>query len=347
MLTLLTLDSFYKLVKLMKKIVFAIACSFYLPAFLGAEVSLEITTIEIQDSYKSTQRFPGKILPINYSKLSFEIPGKLSEVSVDLGDAVASQQILAFLDPAEMQANLNQALARFDLASQALVRFQDLKDKGFISNQELDKANSEYLVAKAQADLYQVKMEQTKIRAPFAGFIQNRFLDSGTVVSPGIPILEIIDSSGVEAHVSVPGNIIQTLEVGSKYNFSINKKIYPATLKRFTQMSSQGSNNRLCIFEFETFINPGSISYLELKQTIEGQGAWVPLKSLSQGTQGLWNLYTVTKDSSGQYLVSKQIVEIIHIEGATAFISGTISTGDMVASGGAAKVIDSEILRAQ
>jgi len=347
MLTLLTLDSFYKLVKLMKKIVFAIACSFYLPALLGAEVSLEITTIEIQDSYKSTQRFPGKILPINYSKLSFEIPGKLSEVSVDLGDAVASQQILAFLDPAEMQANLNQALARFDLASQALVRFQDLKDKGFISNQELDKANSEYLVAKAQADLYQVKMEQTKIRAPFAGFIQNRFLDSGTVVSPGIPILEIIDSSGVEAHVSVPGSIIQTLEVGSKYNFSINKKIYPATLKRFTQMSSQGSNNRLCIFEFETFINPGSISYLELKQTIEGQGAWVPLKSLSQGTQGLWNLYTVTKDSSGQYLVSKQIVEIIHIEGATAFISGTISTGDMVASGGAAKVIDSEILRAQ
>ena len=347
MLTLLTLDSFYKLVKLMKKIVFAIACSFYLPALLGAEVSLEITTIEIQDSYKSTQRFPGKILPINYSKLSFEIPGKLSEVSVDLGDAVASQQILAFLDPAEMQANLNQALARFDLASQALVRFQDLKDKGFISNQELDKANSEYLVAKAQADLYQVKMEQTKIRAPFAGFIQNRFLDSGTVVSPGIPILEIIDSSGVEAHVSVPGNIIQTLEVGSKYNFSINKKIYPATLKRFTQMSSQGSNNRLCIFEFETFINPGSISYLELKQTIEGQGAWVPLKSLSQGTQGLWNLYTVTKDSSGQYLVSKQIVEIIHIEGAAAFISGTISTGDMVASGGAAKVIDSEILRAQ
>ena len=347
MLTLLTLDSFYKLVKLMKKIVFAIACSFYLPALLGAESSLEITTIEIQDSYKSTQRFPGKILPINYSKLSFEIPGKLSEVSVDLGDAVASQQILAFLDPAEMQANLNQALARFDLASQALVRFQDLKDKGFISNQELDKANSEYLVAKAQADLYQVKMEQTKIRAPFAGFIQNRFLDSGTVVSPGIPILEIIDSSGVEAHVSVPGNIIQTLEVGSKYNFSINKNIYPATLKRFTQMSSQGSNNRLCIFEFETFINPGSISYLELKQTIEGQGAWVPLKSLSQGTQGLWNLYTVTKDSSGQYLVSKQIVEIIHIEGATAFISGTISTGDMVASGGAAKVIDSEILRAQ
>ena len=165
----------------------------------------------MQDSYQSTQKFPGKILPLNYSKLSFEIPGKISQVMVDIGDAVENNQILASLDPSEMQANLNQALARYDLASQALIRFQDLKKKGFISNQELDKANSEFLVAKAQADLYSVKLEQTKIRAPFSGYIQNRFLDSGTVISPGLPILEIIDSTVAEAHVSVPSYIIESL----------------------------------------------------------------------------------------------------------------------------------------
>jgi hypothetical protein len=202
-------------------------------------------------------------------------------------------------------------------------------------------------VAKAQADLYRVKLEQTKIRAPFSGFIQNRFLDSGTVVSPGIPIIEIIDSTGVEAHVSIPSSVIESLEVGAQYNFSINNKIFPATLKRFSQMSSQGSNNRLCIFEFKKFINPGSVSYLELQQTSDKKGAWVPLKSLSQGTQGLWNLYTINEENTGEFVVFKQIVEIIHIEGAAAFISGTISTGDKVASGGAAKVIDTEILRVQ
>ena len=141
----------------MKKIVFTIALSIYLPLLSGEGSSLEITTIEMQDSYQSLKRFPGKILPLNYSKLSFEIPGKISQVTVDIGDAVKVDQILAFLDPAEMQANLNQASARYDLASQALTRFQDLKDKGFISNQELDKANSEYLVAKAQVDLYKFK----------------------------------------------------------------------------------------------------------------------------------------------------------------------------------------------
>ena len=309
-----------------------------------ADNSLEITTLEIQKSFNIKQRFPGKILPLNYSKLAFEVAGKIDEVKVDIGDAVKVGDILAFLDPAEMRASLNQAIARYDLADQALNRFKDLKQKGFISNQELDRANSDYLIAKAQVDFYSVKLEQTKIRAPFNGFIQNRFFDSGTVTSPGIAILEIIDSTIVEAHVSVPSNVIQGLSIGEEYSFMINSKSYPAKFKRFTQMSSQGSDNRLCIFEFDTFINPGSISFLQLNQTKEKRGAWVPLKSLSQGTQGLWNIYTVTKNQNNKYRVAKEIVELIYVEGNNAFISGTISNGDMVVSGGAEQVIDSEIL---
>jgi RND family efflux transporter MFP subunit len=319
---------------------------FYLAFDLSANTSLEITTIEIQDSYNITQRFPGKILPLNYSELAFEIPGKIFEVKVDIGDAVKNNEILAALDPSEMQANFNQAKARYDLSSQVLKRYKDLKSKGFISNQELDRANSEYLIAKAQVDLYSVKLEQTMIRAPFSGYIQNRFLDAGTVIRPGAPILEIIDSKSVEAHVSVPTNIIEGLVIGQSYDFSIDGKIYQASLKRFAKMSSQGTDNRLCIFEFDVFINPGSISYLQLQQTKLVTGAWVPLRSLSQGTQGLWNLYTVSKDQDNQFLVSKEIVELIHVEGDNAFIAGTISTGDMVVTGGAEQVIESEILKA-
>ena len=319
---------------------------FLLAVDLSSNTSLEITTIEIQDSYNTIQRFPGKILPLNYSKLAFEVPGKIADVKTDIGDAVKKNEILAALDPAEMQANLNQAQARFDLAEQALKRFKDLKSKGFISNQELDRANSEFLIAKAQVDLYSVKLEQTFIRAPFDGYIQNRFLDSGTVISPGAPILEIIDSTVVEAHVSVPSNVIEGLKEGEFYNFLIDGKIFSAKLKRFTKMSNQGSDNRLCIFEFNTFISPGSISYLQLNQQKLATGAWVPLKSLSQGTQGLWNLYTVSKDNNDQFKVAKEIVELIYVEGDNAYISGTISTGDMVVAGGAEKVIENEILRA-
>ena len=57
------------------------------------------------------------------------------------------------------------------------------------------------------------------------------------------------------------------------------------------------------------------------------------------------NIYTVTKNSNNQFKVAREIVELIHVEGDNAYISGTISTGDMVVSGGAEKVIENEILK--
>ena len=57
------------------------------------------------------------------------------------------------------------------------------------------------------------------------------------------------------------------------------------------------------------------------------------------------NIYTVTKNNNNQFKVSREIVELIHVEGDNAYISGTISTGDMVVSGGAEKVIENEILK--
>ena len=57
-------------------------------------------------------------------------------------------------------------------------------------------------------------------------------------------------------------------------------------------------------------------------------------------------IYTQSqKIQNNQYKVAKEIVELIHVEGDNAYISGTISTGDMVVSGGAEKVIENEILK--
>ena len=53
----------------------------------------------------------------------------------------------------------------------------------------------------------------------------------------------------------------------------------------------------------------------------------------------------MSKDQRDRYQVAKEIVELIHVEGNNAFITGTINNGDMVVSGGAEQVIDSEILR--
>ena len=304
-------------------------------------LSLEILEVKILDTYEATKQLPGKLFPVQQSNVAFQIGGKIQSIPVDIGDEVKEGDILAELDNREILANLNQAKAKYQLAEQLLKRFQDLKAQGHISIQELDKAESDFLVAKSQLDFYKVKFEQTKILAPFNGLIQSRFLDEGSVINAGLPILEILDSEKVEAHIAIPLDLINRLQVKETYSFNLSGDLVSGKLKRLSPMSLGGSNNRLAIFEFDNFFVPGAVINLNLIINHKARGTWVPIKSLSQSDGGLWSVYTV--DNSNK--ITKELVEVIYYEGKNAFVAGTLKNGDLVIKGGASKVIEGQFIK--
>ena len=317
-----------------------ITLSLTLLIFNISATALEILEIKMLDSYKITRNFPGKLLPSEQSKLAFEIPGKINIINVDIGDEVKKGQILAELDGREASAQLEQAKAKYDLAKQVLIRYKDLRSQGHISIQDLDNANSEELIAKSQYNFYKVKFEQTKLIAPFDGFIQNRFLDTGSVINGGVPIIEILDSTNVKAHISIPISYTNNLEIGNEYLFKIGNKEVIGYLERLAPMTPGGSDNRLAIFNFNSFFNPGSIAQLKLSMTTSGRGTWVPIKSLSQSEQGVWAIYTINQES----VVVRDLVDIIYFEGEYAYVNGTLKDGDLVILGGAQKIIEGKII---
>ena len=308
--------------------------------FSSELLSLEILEVKMMESYKITREFPGKLLPAQQSNLAFEIPGKINIVNVDIGDAVKKGQILAELDNREATAQLKQAKAKYDLALQILNRYKDLRSEGHISIQDLDNANSEELIAKSQYEFYKVKLEQTKLKAPFDGYIQNRILDTGSVINGGVPIIEILDSTIVKAHVSIPVSYSEKLEIGNEYLFTISNKQVKGYLERLAPMTPGGSDNRLAIFNFNAFFDPGSIAKLKLNMTIDGEGVWVPIKSLSQSEQGIWAIYTINQDK----IVVRDLVDIIYFEGEYAYVNGTLKNGDLVILGGAQKIIEGKLI---
>jgi RND family efflux transporter MFP subunit len=309
--------------------------------FLSNLEAIEVLEIKMLDEYAITREFPGKLIPSNQSRLAFEIPGKINSINVDIGDEVILGDELASLDDREALAQLNQSKAKFDLAEQVLARYIDLRADGHISTQDLDKAESDQIVAKSQYDFYRVKFEQTKLLAPFNGIIQNRFLDTGSVINAGVQVLEILGSSNVEARISIPMNYMNKAKIGDEYEFDIRGISTKATLERLAPMSTGGSNNRLAIFRFDTFFNPGSIVKLKLSMTEKAKGTWVPIKSLSQSEQGIWAIYTINE----QQVVVRDLVDVIYFEDEYAFVSGTLNNGDLVILGGAQKTIEGKIIK--
>jgi len=309
---------------------------------LYADQQLEVLEVKTSQSYEISKNLPGELLPFQQSKIAFEITGRISSIFVDIGDRVKKDEVLAKLDDSEVNANLEQAVARLDLANQVLNRFEDLRKKGFISIQDFDKAKSEYLVAKSQVKFFEVKKSQTILRAPYDGFIQNRFVDEGTVINGSNPILEILDANKVEAHVSIPENLVNNLEVSNDYVFEIGQEKAKGKFKRLAPMSASGSNSRLAIFEFSDFFIPGSVIDLIIKIKKSEQGIWLPINSLSQSEQGLWSVYTVSDDGSNR--VEKDLVRILHFENNYAYVSGTLKDGDLVILGGLSKIIEGQTL---
>ena len=309
---------------------------------LYSDQRLEVLEVKTSQSYEISKNLPGELLPFQQSKIAFEITGRISSIYVDIGDRVKKDDVLAKLDDSEVNANLEQAVARLDLANQVLTRFEDLRKKGFISIQDFDKAKSEYLVAKSQVKFFEVKKSQTILRAPYDGFIQNRFVDEGTVINGSNPILEILDANKVEAHVSIPENLVNNLEVSNDYVFEIGQEKAKGKFKRLAPMSASGSNSRLAIFEFSDFFIPGSVIDLIIKIKKSEQGIWLPINSLSQSEQGLWSVYTVSDDGSNR--VEKDLVRILHFENNYAYVSGTLKDGDLVILGGLSKIIEGQTL---
>ena len=309
---------------------------------LYADQQLEVLEVKTSQSYEISKNLPGELLPFQQSKIAFEITGRISSIYVDIGDRVKKDEVLAKLDDSEVNANLEQAVARLDLANQVLNRFEDLRKKGFISIQDFDKAKSEYLVAKSQVKFFEVKKSQTILRAPYDGFIQNRFVDEGTVINGSNPILEILDANKVEAHVSIPENLVNNLAVSNDYFFEIGQEKAKGKFKRLAPMSASGSNSRLAIFEFSDFFIPGSVIDLIIKIKKSEQGIWLPINSLSQSEQGLWSVYTVSDDGSNR--VEKDLVRILHFENNYAYVSGTLKDGDLVILGGLSKIIEGQTL---
>mgnify|MGYP001969802946 CR=1 FL=1 len=297
--------------------------------------SMEVLEVRMLDSYSITKEFPGKLLPVQQSKLSFQISGKVNDIYVDVGDVVKKGDILAKLDDREALARLNQAKASYDLSKQVLDRFVDLRQKGHISIQDLDRAKSDFTISKSQFEFYKVKLEQTNLISPFDAVIQSRFLDIGSVINSGVSILEIIDSKYVEAHISLPVIFLNDMQIGKLYNFDVNGEIFQASFSRIAPMSPGGSNSRLAIFKFSDLLNPGSITNLKLKVIKKSRGTWVPLKSLSQSDEGLWAIYTIDEQKE----IVRDLVEIIYFEDEYAYVNGTINNGDLVILGGASKII--------
>ncbi|MEB0106075.1 efflux RND transporter periplasmic adaptor subunit [Pseudomonas sp. MH9.3] len=137
--------------------------------------------------------------------LSFRVGGKIIQRMVDVGDRVTAKQVLARLDPKDLQTNVDSAQAqvvaeqaRVKQTAAAFVRQEKLLPKGYTSRSEYDSAqaalrSSQSALAAAQAQLANAReqLSYTALIADAPGVITARQAEVGQVVQATMPIFSL------------------------------------------------------------------------------------------------------------------------------------------------------------
>lgn len=177
-------------------------------------VAVPVQLREVEQTYS----IDGVVEATRQSTVSAQISGRVKAIYFDVGDRVSKGQIILRIDEREAnqalagsKAQLSQAEAALQNARLNYERSKQLFEQKFISQAALDKAKSDYEMAKAQAEAGQAGAEQaalmqsyTAVIAPYGGVVSARMVEMGEMVTVGKPLMTGFDPSQLRVIANVP-----------------------------------------------------------------------------------------------------------------------------------------------
>ena len=121
-------------------------------------------------------------------KLAFKIGGVITAVYVNEGDRVKKGQVLARLDPSEIQAQVAQAKSALEKASRDLERGERLYKDTVATLEQVQDLTTAKEVAENNLKIAEFNQKYSSIYAPSSGRVLKRFAEKGEIIGPGNPV---------------------------------------------------------------------------------------------------------------------------------------------------------------
>ena len=305
-----------------------------------AEQTVRVKVQQIQaEAVNGEQGFSGTIEEASGASLSFACAGTIRRIYVSDGQTVRQGQLIAELDPTTMQNAYTISKTALEQAQDTYNRMKQLHDGGSLPEMQWISIENQLKSATASEAMARKSLADTKLYAPFSGYIAAKNAEAGQNAAPGMSIVKLVSIGSVKVKISVPEDDVQRIQKGSSM-----KIIVPALGNR----EFSGS-----VTERGVSADPRSRTY-EVKATISNHdGQLLPgmicqaFTNYMQGTTGVFvpaNLVQLDSDNKTFVWVvngGKAVKREIFISSETAQgaqVSGGLSDGDQLIVAGQQKV---------
>ncbi|MGB3808736.1 MAG: efflux RND transporter periplasmic adaptor subunit [Parvibaculum sp.] len=273
--------------------------------------------------------------------LSFKIGGLLKVLKVDAGDRIKKGDVLAELDQREIEAQSARANAAADKARRDLARIEPLLEKGFISKQKVQDAQSALDMAVADRKRVEFDRSLAVITAPSDGVVLARHADVNEIVAPGGPVLTV--SQGSAAYIlkaSLSDRDVSRIAIGDSARVTLDAfatENITGTVRRIAAMSDARSGT----FEVELALEgvPGGVesgfmgqARIRPQGTVAKHQVAIPASAILEGHGATATVYVINQTTGTAHLTR---VSIAGIEGDDVLIDRGLDAGTQVVSAGA------------
>ncbi len=295
--------------------------------------------------------FTGDLTPLNQTIISSEVDAQVLSVLVSEGQFVNKNQVLATLDSTDLEQAVSQekaalatAIAKFQLDKNKLEREKDLYQQGFISKFSYDELQTNYQSSleavnqqKASLERAQKQLSYTVIKAPFAGYVYQKNIDSGQVAAKNGKLFSLANLDIMQIKAAIPSAQINNVHTNQLVNFKVetNDKTYVGKITRMNPVAEEGTRS------YFIYINFDNTTYkLTAGQFVKGQiilnklnnVTFVPSNVIRKSDNSPYVLALVNNKIISipvKVLLTNSITDITAISGiesGTQVLSGTVFT---------------------
>ena len=180
------------------------------------EQTVRVKVQQIQsEAVNGEQGFSGTIEESNGAFLSFASTGTIKRIYVNAGQTVHQGQLIAELDPTTMQNAYKIAKTALEQTQDTYNRMKELHDAGSLPEMQWIQIDNQLKSATAQEAMARKSLSDTKLYAPFSGYIATKDAEIGQNVSPASPIVKLVNIGSVKVKIAVPENDVQRIAKGS------------------------------------------------------------------------------------------------------------------------------------
>jgi RND family efflux transporter MFP subunit len=281
--------------------------------------------------------------------LAFRIGGRIVERSVDRGDRVTPDQVVAKLDAQNelnslrsARAALAAANARLEQDSNHFDRQDTLLKQGWTTRANFDQAQQALRTAqaavddaKAQVEIAEDRVSYTQLKAGLTGTVTSRSAESGEVVQPGQMVFMVARDSGWDAVFDVPAQVLRTAPGDADVIIALTDDPRITAKGRVRQVDPQ-ADPVTRTFKVRVAVNDPPPE-MRLGATVTGRmevdhghGISLPASALT-ATDRNPAVWVVNPDS---LTVGLKQVEILRFDPGTVVLSGGLDGGEIVVTAG-------------